>query len=429
MRIGLFTDSYHPATNGVVYVVDIARKRLEEAGHEVWIFCPASKELPEDDEHIVQFRGVKIPGSGKDGPMTSVFDPFAARRKVAKLNLDIIHFYSPSVLGFFAVFCATKLGIRLVAQHSTDTIQYLDLYPTMKVGAFFGAVVAPMLGESTSEQKKKWAKDFLPSRKSEKVFSRRMMENMLLMMYENCDSVVALSRKSKEQLVRLGLDKSKIIVMPTGVDALPKVDREELKEFRRENGLAQEDEVLLYVGRLSREKNLAILVSVIEEVARKRPQAKLVFVGDNEYKKELEAIAAESSARENIIFTGRVPREKLSMAYGVAKIFMFPSMTDTQGLVLNEAVASGLPVVAVDGKVSEVVQDGKNGFIVKNNAKNMASRVLELLEDPELYGGFAAQSKKIAGEFTEKKQTKKQIELYCELMGRDRVDTSSSRWA
>src|SRR5699024_763848 len=120
---------------------------------------------------------------------------------------------------------------------------------------------------------------------------------------------------------------------------------EEHDQFRQQWGIAPDDEVICYIGRLGSEKNLALLIDMIEIVADKRPQARLLFVGDFEYGDELKQLAADSSVPDRITFTGTLPRESLGNIYAGCQIFAFPSTTDTQGLVLHEAAHAGLPIV------------------------------------------------------------------------------------
>lgn len=150
----------------------------------------------------------------------------------------------------------------------------------------------------------------------------------------------------------------------------------------------------------------------MNSVGKARPHAKLLFVGDFDYRDTLEAMAAESKYPDRIIFTGALPREELGVVYAALDVFAFPSLKDTQGWVLHEAAHAHLPIVLIDREVSEVVEDGKNGYFAKNNATDVARKVVELLKSPTKRAKFGEHSRELAMKFTEKKQTKKLEKLY-----------------
>jgi len=155
-----------------------------------------------------------------------------------------------------------------------------------------------------------------------------------------------------------------------------------------------------------------VLIKAMNIVGKARPNAKLLFVGDFDYRETLEAMAAESKYPDRIIFTGAMPREDLGVAYDALDAFVFPSLKDTQGWVLHEAAHAHLPIVLIDREVSEVVEDGKNGYFAKNNATDVARKVVELLSSPTKRAKFGDRSKELAVRFTEKKQVRKLEKLY-----------------
>ena len=196
-------------------------------------------------------------------------------------------------------------------------------------------------------------------------------------------------------------------------------DEAAVKSFRDKVGLRDDDEVVLYVGRLGEEKNLAMLIPMIEKLIRKRPNAKLVFVGDFDFRETLEKMALESRAVGKVLFAGRLPRQKLSMAYQAADVFVFPSLTDTQGLVIQEAAHAGLPLVLCDPDVSECFKDGKNGFLAKNTPRDVANKVATILADDALRAKFSAHSKQLAESLSERTQTEKIVALFRHALKKD----------
>src|SRR5690606_9401337 len=109
-------------------------------------------------------------------------------------------------------------------------------------------------------------------------------------------------------------------------------------------------------------------------------------------------------------------RETLGAAYGASDVFVFPSITDTQGLVLHEAAHAGLPIVAIDKEVTEVVRDGENGFIAKDSAKDLANKIVKVLSSPDLKTEFSRRSKELAIEYGARRQVEVLIQLYKDLL-------------
>lgn len=412
MRIGLFTDSYRPAITGITYVVDITRQRLEEMGHEVFIFCSGEgvRLTKNEDDHVIRFRSIRDVVYDDYG--IALFFPARELSKIKKMNLDVIQFFTPGQIGLMGVYAAQKTGAILIAQHSTDLAHYVQHYPMAVPGLLILAWTLPATFKFKGKDVKELLKIYRPRRTSSK-WSKEVVESLIAMVYSRCDAVIALSPKSQKQLEATQTQYSfDIKLIPTGVDALPTPTDAQLAEFRKTYGIAESDEVVLYVGRLAAEKNLSILIPAIRRVLKVRPKARLLFVGDFEYRQALEEQAAKSGVGDRITFTGALPRETLGVAYAAGDIFAFPSLTDTQGLVLNEAAHAGLPFVVTDPLVTLVVQDGVNGLVARNTVVNIADKIIELLKSPKLRKEFGEQSRRLADEYTEKAQTKKLEEIY-----------------
>jgi len=413
MRIGLFTDTYHPQVNGIVYVVDITKKHLEAMGHEVFIFCPAEtvrlRKL-EHEKNVIRFRSVK--GLWFDDYNMSLFFPSRELRKIKKMKLDVIHFFTPSQVGLVGVHSAQRTGAVLVAQHSTDLAQYIKHYPTVVPGLLLLGLVLPGTFRLNGKDIRELAKIYKP-RKLVSKWGQDIVEGMMAMIYSKCDDVIVLSRKSENQLAGWRREYwYDLTTLPTGIDALKAPTKIELAQFKQKYGIAETDEVVLYAGRLSAEKNLDILIPAIKKVLKKRPNARLLYVGDFEYRSTLEKAAKKSGVNNRITFTGSLPRENLGVVYAAADIFAFPSMTDTQGLVLHEAAHAGLPFVLIDRFVSEVVREDENGLIAQNTSDSVADCIVRLLENDKLRHKFGKKSKVLAAQYSEFTQTKKLEQLY-----------------
>lgn len=434
MRIGLFTDTYRPSINGIVFVVESLKRELENLGHEVYVFCPAKSMSPskqaellnEDaDSRIIRFPSIK--GAFFDDYDTSVFFPPAVQRRIKELELDMVHVFTPSQIGLVGVKAAKKNDIPLVIQHCTDIYEFVDHYPAVLPGALaLAGIVFPMSVKLRGHDLLEIAKLYKP-RAGVTKWNKDIIESVITILYSKADAVIALCRKSCKQLKSWQYDdyQYELVLMPNGVNALPRPTKAEVKAFREQWNLAEDDEIFGFVGRLGEEKNLPLLIKSFERhIAKKRPKAKLLFVGDFEYRKTLEEMAAATKYADRIIFTGAMPREKLGLAYSVLDVFAFPSLKDTQGWVLHEAAHAGLPIVLVDKELSEVVQDGVNGFIANDNPTSFGRAIITLLEDANKRQEFGAISKKLAAKFTENRQVKKLEKLYQELIDQKAADAS-----
>lgn len=419
MRIGIFTDSYRPSVTGVTYVVEIMRKDFEAMGHEVFIFCPGEGvrlKSDEFDDHIIRFRGIR--DVFYDDYVLSLFFPPRELAKIKKMKLDVIQVMSPGQVGLMGMYAAQRTNAVLVAQHSTDVAHYIKHYPGVVPGLLVLALGMPVTFKFKGKDVKELLKIYRPRLAMSK-WGVEIVESLLGMIYSRTDAVIALSNKSKKQLEGWQQQYSyDVRLIPTGIDALPEPSRQELAVFRKTYGIAEDDEVVLYVGRLAAEKNLDLLIPAIKRVLKVRPNARLLFVGDFEYRETLENKARRSGVGKRITFTGNIPRHSLGVAYAAGDIFAFPSMTDTQGLVLHEAAHAGLPFVIADPDVTQVVVDGQNGIVARNNVASFTDAIVTLLSDSKLRKKYGKESKKLAEQYTEFTQSKKLEATYREAFTR-----------
>lgn len=413
MKIGIFTDTYRPSVNGIVYVTEILRRNFEAMGHEVYIFAPSSsltgKDDPHDD-HIIRFPAF----TGfvyEENTVSLIFQP-AALKQIKELNLDVIHFLTPGTVGLMGMYAAKKLDIALVAEYCTDLFQYAERYPSALFAIAALGLTLPFTFKVSREELATMLKAGRP-RLGVARWNSEMVKNLLTVIHSHCDAVIVHSRKSAEQLLSWqNGDRYPVDIIPTGVDPAPKATAKQVKTLKERLGITPDDEVVLYLGRLSVEKNLDLLIEMMPELLKWRPRAKLVFFGDFDYRETLEAKAAASPAADRIVFAGKIAHEDIGQAYALGKVFAFPSMTDTQSLTLHESAMAGLPIVMIDEPVTEVVKDGENGFFCQDDPIDMAAKIRRILENPELQKKMGATSRKLAGKFSEKRQSKQILDLY-----------------
>jgi len=421
MRIGLFTDTYRPSINGIVFVVESLKKHLEAEGHEVYIFCPArsihaNRHAAEfsEDEHVIRFPSVK--GAFYDDYDTSLFFPPRVLSQVRELELDVIHFFTPGQVGMMGVYAAIKTDTPLIAQHCTDLRQYVEHYKdgTLLPGILALMALIPFIVKVNGKDIREIMKMYRPRRERVQ-WNIDIVEGAITLIYSKCDAVIALSRKSKMQLESWQKEenyKYEVTLLPNGVDQIAPPTDQELTDFRKAWNIDENDEVFGFVGRLGAEKNLDMLIPVLETVAAKRPRARLLFVGDFDHRKVLEASAAASANPDRITFTGALQREHLGVAYAAMNIFVFPSLTDTQGWVVHEAALAGLPLILIDKEVSEVVRPGVNGEYAEDTVESLAGIIVDLFEHPKKREEYGQAGRAAAKKFTEKRQAQKLIKIY-----------------
>lgn len=410
MRIGLFTDTYLPVHNGISYVVQLTRAGLEALGHEVYVFAPKpSADYEESDPRIIRFRAIK--GVTYEDDLTSVFFPPSQLQKINKLQLDIIQFFTPNQVGLLGLMTGLKHDIPTISQYSTDIYQYVDYYPAAEKVILAFPIAAPIV---LGGRWKSWGKAFgaISKDRHVKTWLKRLTAEYITSMHDKCDAVVVLSKKHQQQLQ--GWDTTTDLhLIPTGVDPLPVPEAEEVADFRRKYNIKAKEKVILYAGRISKEKNLDLLLEAfVSYIAPKHTDIKLVFAGDFDYREVLEQKAHASGLSERIVFTGQYKRELAGIIYAAADVFAFPSLTDTQGLVLHEAAGAGLPLVLCDGEVSEIFHVGKNGLLAENEPEDYARKIMEILQDTKLRKAMSKKSLEFAAEYTEEKQVKELEKLY-----------------
>lgn len=393
MNIGFFTDTYTPQVDGVVTAINLYRRELEKRGHQVYIFAPHGleqendffKREEEDDPRVFRFKSLDsifIPGYPFAVPIS-----FRASHKIPKLKLDIVHAHTYASLGMLADLVALLINAPKIFTYHTYYSEY--------------------------------AKDYIFSGK---IDASRLVKKYDVFYCNRSDRVITPSIKLKNILEDFGV-KSQIDVLPTGVDA-SEFSGLDGKQFRIDYNLRSDQPMLLFVGRLGKEKNVDFLLRMMNVLVRQDSAAVLFIVGDGKYRKELEALARELNLEKNVVFTGYLKRSETLAAFAAADVFTFSSLTDTQGLVLLEAASFGKPIVMVkDEGIGEVVVDGKNGFITEENPRVFCEKVLSLLQKKELYGRMSSNSKAIAADFTIVRQTDKLLKIYDDSI-REHSDSS-----
>lgn len=404
----MFTDYYIPVKTGVSTSVESFREQLTALGHEVYVFAPSDgMRVREENERIMRFPALK--GLFVENYMTSVFFPPQQIRKIEKLNLDIIHFHDPSQIGLLGVHIALKNDIPLVSTYHTDLNEYIKSYPVMGPGFVVLSALAPLITGGGFRD----AKLIRPSR-NRLTMSRQALKQSMTLIHNYCDLVIAPSKKMELQL-RRWKTAAPIEILPTGVDKITTTNLA-IQERKNQFGITNDDLVVMFVGRLGKEKNIELLIKAFAKARKTLPNLKLLLVGDFKHGDELINLGTELGVADHIIKTGYIENHDLGAVLGCGDLFAMPALSDTQNLTLNEAARAGLPLLVVDPLINNVIKDGFNGYVTKPTITAFTEGIIKILSDPANAKKMGQLSAKRAEAYSEHSQATKLANLYREIL-------------
>jgi 1,2-diacylglycerol 3-alpha-glucosyltransferase len=337
LTIGMFSDSYLPERNGLVTSVVGAAHALRRRGHRVIVVAPAHSEAHDDDPDVFRFRSTSFPFY----PQLRMAFPLPASllTSLPRMPFDIIHCHSFFFVGCLGAYLAQRRQTPLVFTYHTLFTQYTHYLPLQR--------------------------DFAKSRF---IWLSREFSN-------RCDRIIAPTQYTAAELNGYGVNKP-IDVLPTGVDMALFEGGTVAPETHRVRCAGP---IALFAGRLGKEKNLDLVLDAFALTAARLPHARLIIAGEGPYEGELRQHAAALACAERIEFTGGLEKSDLGSWYRAADAFVFASTTETQGLVLIEAMAHGVPVVAVDCPVSREVGDSGAVVLVKESVELLADALYDAL--------------------------------------------------
>lgn len=308
MNIGIFTDTYYPEINGVANSSYELKKGLEKMGHKVYVFTvtnPNAEELEEDVFRMASIPFLFLKERRVAYPLIQKW-----RRKIESLHLDVIHTQTEFGMGHFGRKAAEYMNIPHV--HTYHTI-YEDYMHYIK----------------------------LPGNSRTREIAREFTRHCC----KYADVVIVPTEKVRTLLKSYHIDKN-IRVIPTGIklDKFFTADEDKVSTLKRKYNI-EDKLVLIYIGRISKEKNLHEIIRHFYEIQNEDTQVKLVIVGDGPELDELKRQSVELKLEDKVIFTGAVPWSEIQDYYAMGDIFVSASTSETQGLTYAEALASGLPIL------------------------------------------------------------------------------------
>lgn len=384
--MALFTDSYRPYTSGVVRSIETISQELHALGNRVFIFAPRYGAPQSREESIYRFYSLPSPTN----PEYNIAIPISLRLKhtLKRNKVDIIHVHSPFMLGRLGAHCARDLGLPLVFTYHTLYDHYVH---------------------------------YLPVARS---LTRKVTQKLCVQFCNRCNMVLVPTWVIGDYIRELGVDVP-VTKLPTGirVEDFTGGDREWL---RARFGIDAGERVLLFVGRLGQEKNLDFLLRAYRLILEATPQVptRLVLVGGGPETGHLRNRADALGLGNRVVFTGPVPSADVVHCYAGADMFVFSSVTETQGLVVGEAKAAGLPAVAVSAfGVREMVNHGEDGFLTPLDETAFAESVKLLLTNRELHQRMARTAREKAQELSAKVLGKRLENIYRALIENNTRDS------
>lgn len=383
MRIGIFTDSYPPYINGVSTSIVMLKRSLERKGHQVFVVTVNDKGHSykfEENNKVIRLPGIPI--GIYDYRLTSIY-PLRVINRIKKWNLDVIHSQTEFGVGTFARIIAKQYDIPLVHTYHT---MYEDYVHYITKGYF---------------------------NKS----SKKVVEH-LTKFY--CDKTATELIVPTKKIYALFKEKYKyernVHIIPTGIDVdrfyKEKINNKEVEEIKKKIGIKPTDFVILFVGRIGREKSIDVLIEGQYAFIKKYPNCKLVIIGDGPDLLDYLKLVKKYKLEDNVKFIGKIPWEDIPKYYQVATIFATASRTETQGLTVIEAMASSLPVVAAcDDSFKEVIVDDLNGYLF-NNKKQYRKIIESLLNNKDKVSYLSKQARISSEAYSSKYFAERVLKVY-----------------
>jgi glycosyltransferase involved in cell wall biosynthesis len=404
MRILMISDAYFPRVNGVSTSIQTFSRELTDKGHEVTLIAPDYRPSPgsrdqravspgndaPDEQRNLESEGfeiIRIPSRYLPiDPEDRILRPSRIRRhreRFARVGFDLVHIQTPFVAHYAGLGLSRRLGVPVVESYHTYFEQYLDKYVAILPSSWL--------------------------RLAARRFSAAQCGDV--------DALVVPSRAMLSVLETYGV-RTPAAVIPTGIE-LDQFAHGDGERFRRLYGIPPARPVLVHVGRLAFEKNIDFLLRMLVRVKREIPDVLLVIAGEGPARSRLESLTAELGLRNNLLFVGYVSREgALADCYCAGDAFVFASRTETQGLVLLEAMALGIPVVstAVMG-TREVLEGGQGSLIAAEDEADFATKAACLLADDELRATLATQARVHARSWSAPLLADRMLDFYRTIVG------------
>lgn len=379
LRVAMFTNNYLPFIGGVPISINRLYRGLAQLGEVVKVFAPAYPEPWIDPEDGSVFRCPELFHARLTGfPVANIFSR-KIKTAFKAFECDLVHVHHPFWIGGKGMHLAKKRSLPVVFTYHTRLERYTHYLP------FPGMAL------------------------------KNLAAHLLIKRFANrCDAIITPTPSTEEYLRNLGVS-ALIETIPTGIcmEDYKCWTPQKVHELRSRY-VATDEPLLISVSRMAKEKNLDFLIDGLMKVKELiHSPFKCLLVGDGPEKTRFEEKVAALGLDDKIVFTGNMPPRDVTRYYLAADLFVFASTSETQGMVLVEAMAGGCPVVAVRSSgVRDVVKDGYNGLMVTESIESWSKAVASLLKDRQWLSVLSENSRGFAEDFSEEKIAENVLKLY-----------------
>ncbi len=382
LKVAMFTNNYLPFIGGVPISIERLRRGLRQQGHQVLIVAPSYQENMVGEADILRLAPLLPVGRQGEFRLANIFS-FKLYRRLSRFRPDLIHVHHPFWLGSIGILVARWLSIPVVYTYHTRLEHYAHYVP----------LPGPLF--------------------------RNLVSHTLVRRFANrCDGVVVPTESAEEYLRMIGV-KRPLFVQPTGIDydRFQDVPQKEVQQLRAKLGLGEE-KILISISRLSKEKNIDFMLDAVADLARLCPVPfRFLLIGAGAEQQRLQARLEAEGLAGQVLLVGAVPPEEIPTYCRLSDIFLFASRSETQGMVILEAMAAGLPVVAVRSSgIDDIVQDNVNGFKTPPDAAHWCGHVVELLTDGALYARLSRNARKGARRYRIEQFGKNIAQVYARVL-------------
>jgi 1,2-diacylglycerol 3-alpha-glucosyltransferase len=381
MRIGMMADVYKPHVSGITNYIDLNKRYLEKAGHEVFVFTFGDQDYRDDEPRVIRSPGLPLVDTG----YYLSFRYTAAAKKLLQ-TMDVVHVHHPFLSGRLAIRYCQPLRIPIVFTNHTRYDLYAQAY-------------LPILPEEISDG---------------------LLQAYMPPFCEAMSLVVSPSAGMADVLRRMGVT-SHIEIIPNGVE-LQRFYQAEPRP-RSEFGYTKNDVLLIYAGRLAPEKNLSFLLQAFAGVAQALDNVQLVIVGggQKQNEEEIKQLVAALDIQRRVRFTGMVPYNDLPVYLAMCDAFVTASVTEVHPLSVIEGMASGLPVMGIQSPgISDTVEDGKTGFLSTEDLPAFTAKLTRLCLDASLRKQMGEAARRASTRYAIERTTRTMLDQYERLVSASR---------
>ena len=377
MRIAMMADVYKPHVSGITNYIDLNKRYLEKAGHEVFVFTFGDQDYHDEEQRVIRSPGLPLVDTG----YYLSFRHTAAAKKLLQ-TMDIVHVHHPFISGRLALRYCEPLQIPTVFTNHTRYDLYAQAY-------------LPMVPEDISDG---------------------LLQAYMPPFCEAMSLVISPSAGMEKILRGMGVT-SPISIIPNGVELQSFYQAESLS--RADFGFKENDVILVYAGRIATEKNLSFLLQSFAGVAQAFSHVYLMILGggQKQIEDETKQLAAQLNLSQRVRFTGFVAYERLPTYLAMCDAFVTASVTEVHPLSVIEGMAAGLPVVGIDSPgVGDTIEDGKTGFLTTQDLASFTAKLTRLCLDASLRKQMGDAARQASTRYAIERTTKTMLEQYERLV-------------